>query len=374
MGRPARDDRAARGWPLLLAVVRFRRRADDDDREPLAKALVVLFSALALGVLPAAADAPVQTPSIFDTASVSADAIRSYSVLVLGVCGAIFAAVTSLLIVTLVRFRRRADDDGREPPQVYGSNPLELAWTVIPIIIVFILGLVTMRTILDLQIDERPPGWMQVTATGHQWWWEFEYPELGVVTANELHLPVSGAEKPQPVFLTLQSEDVIHSFWVPALSGKTDLVPNRTNHLWMEPREPGLYVGQCAEYCGTQHANMLLRVIVHPDGGFERWVADQQRVAVDDPAVRAGRDVFLSTACINCHTVRGTVATGRFGPDLTHLMSRATLGAGVAPLDQDNLRAWVTNPDHLKQGARMPAMGLDPRRIDLLVAYLATLR
>lgn len=310
----------------------------------------------------------IQTPSMFDTSSTPADTIADYSRLVVAVCAAIFVVVAGLLVVVIVRFRARNGDDEREPPQIYGSTQIELAWTVVPILIVVLLGLVTARNILALQKDERPQGWLPITAIGHQWWWEFRYPERGVVTANELHLPVG-----RPAFFDLESQDVIHSFWVPQLSGKIDLVPNRTNHLWMDPLEPGVYVGQCAEYCGTQHANMLLRVIVHTPEDFERWLDQQLADANPSPAVAAGRRIFETTACISCHTVRGTDADGRFGPDLTHLMSRATIGAGVASNDREHLIEWVTSPDHLKPGARMPAMKLEPARIEQLVDYLLTL-
>jgi cytochrome c oxidase subunit 2 len=177
-----------------------------------------------------------------------------------------------------------------------------------------------------------------------------------------------------PTFLTLESADVIHSFWVPQLAGKMDVIPNKTNRVWIEPHTPGLYVGQCAEFCGLQHAGMLLRVFVHPTEEFAAWVAAQQALAADDPAVRAGRELFQSVACINCHTVRGTPANGIFGPDLTHLMSRSTLGAGVASNTPENLRAWVNNPAALKPGALMPAMQLSRADRDQLVGYLLTLR
>jgi cytochrome c oxidase subunit 2 len=325
--------------------------------------------ALLLGAAASASAEPtVTTPSVFDPRSTPAWAILDYSHLVLGICLAIFVVVTILIAVTVIRFRQRPGDDGREPPQVYGSNQLELAWTVVPVIIVFVLSLVTVRTILALQIVERPSGWLPITAVGHQWWWEFEYPEQGFTTANELHVPTGRA-----TFLALRSADVIHSFWVPQLAGKTDVIPNRENHMWIEPEEPGLYVGQCAEYCGTQHANMLLRVYVHTPEDFERWARAEALDAAEDPSVAVGRHVFLSTACINCHTVRGTVANGRFGPDLTHLMSRETLGAGVAPNDPKHLEEWILDPAHLKPGALMPAMGLDEQAVDHVVAYLSSL-
>jgi cytochrome c oxidase subunit 2 len=161
---------------------------------------------------------------------------------------------------------------------------------------------------------------------------------------------------------------------VPQLNGKTDVIPNRVNRMWIAPREAGLYLGQCAEYCGTQHAKMFLRVIAHDEAGFAAWAAGQTGEAVDDPAVRAGRDVFQSTACVNCHRIGGTVAAGVFGPDLTHLMSRATIAAGAAPNTPAMLRAWIENPDAIKPGALMPAMQLAPSDLDHLVAYLGTLK
>ncbi len=315
----------------------------------------------------------IATPSIFDPASTPASMIVEYTVLVLGVCGAIFAIVMALIIYSVVRFRARPGDDGREPPQVYGGARMELAWTIIPVIIVVALGMATARTILALQKDEPPAGWLVVTAIGHQWWWEFHYPQYGFTTANELHIPVSDPGAPRPTFFNLRSQDVIHSFWMPQLAGKMDLIPNRENHLWVEPHEPGLYVGQCAEYCGAQHANMLLRVVVQSQDEFEAWAVSQQQPAAETASVREGRELFESTACVNCHTVRGTPADGRFGPDLTHLMSRATLGAGVAANDRVHLRDWITHPDSMKPGVRMPAMQLEAAQIERVVDYLVTL-
>ncbi len=328
-------------------------------------------------LLPAAAalaDAGFARPEIFAPVSTPALMIRDLAWLVVAICAAIFTLVGGLLAYAVIRFRARPGDPDREPAQVYGSRPIELAWTIVPTIIVFILFLATARSILDLQKESAPEGWLTVEVIGHQWWWEFRYPEAGVVTANELHLPVSTEAAPRPTFFQLESADVIHSFWVPQLSGKQDVVPNKRNGLWFEPLEPGTYVGQCAEYCGTQHAGMLIRVIVHPPGEFERWLDSQRQPAVADATVADGRAVFEQTACINCHRVSGTVADGRFGPDLTHLMSRATIASGVARNDRDNLLRWLEDPDHLKPGALMPAMQLDEHEIDRVVAYLMTLR
>ena len=312
-------------------------------------------------------------PSIFDPHSTPASMIVDYTTLVLAVCGVIFAIVAALIVYSTVRFRARPGDDDREPPQVYGSSRIELAWTIIPVLIVIVLGLATARSILAIQKDEAPDGSLLVTVIGHQWWWEFHYPDYGFTTANELHIPVSDPSAPRPTFLNLQSQDVIHSFWVPQLAGKTDLVPNRENHLWMEPHTPGLFVGQCAEFCGTQHANMLLRVVVESNDEFEAWARAQQHPAADTPAGHEGRGLCERTACVNCHTVRGTNADGRFGPDLTHLMSRATLGAGVAVNDRDHLRDWITHPDPMKPGVLMPAMQLEADQIEHVVDYLVTL-
>jgi cytochrome c oxidase subunit 2 len=275
----------------------------------------------------------------------------------------------------MVRFRHRAGDEASEPPQIYGSNQIELAWTVLPILIVVVLILVTSRTIADIQNRKAPPGAVQATVIGHQWWWEIRYPELGVVTANELHVPTSEGSRSQPTFLKLQSADVAHSFWAPQLAGKTDVIPNRENTMWIEPTEPGTYLGNCAEYCGTQHARMLIRVVAQPKDEFEKWVKEQQQAAAAKQASAAeGGKVFFANSCVNCHTVRGTFAQGKFGPDLTHLMSRQTLAAGAAPNTPAGLRLWVRDPQKVKEGSLMPNMQMTDEELDKIVAYLQTLK
>jgi cytochrome c oxidase subunit II len=321
----------------------------------------------------AAVGAP-STPSIFAPVSTPAFAIRDLSFLVLGIVTFIFIVVAGVTVYAIIRYRWRPGDDGREPPQVYGSTQIELAWTVVPFLIVIVLFLTTTRYIFAIERPPATPDAVEVTVVGNQWWWEIRYPRLGIVTANELHVPVSDAARPTPTVVTLQSADVIHSFWIPQVAGKTDVIPGKINQTWIEPRTPGTYVGQCAEFCGVQHAWMLLRVTVHPREDFDRWVAAQRATAADLPEVRAGRDIFTSVACISCHTVRGTPGNGVFGPDLTHLMSRATIGAGVAANTPENLKAWVNDPAALKPGALMPAMKLTSDDLDRLVAYLATLR
>jgi cytochrome c oxidase subunit 2 len=215
---------------------------------------------------------------------------------------------------------------------------------------------------------------VEVTAVGHQFWWEFRYPKLGVVTANQLHIPVSDPIHPTPTFLKLFSADTDHSFWVPQLAGKTDLIPNHPNEMWMDPHQTGVYLGQCAQYCGTQHAKMLLQVTVETPEAFAAWVRAQRQPAIQDEKESVGRHVFEATACVNCHTVGGTNGTGRFGPDLTHLMSRTTIAAGAAENTSENLRLWIQNPDAIKPGSLMPAMQLADTDLDALVRYLETLR
>jgi cytochrome c oxidase subunit 2 len=298
--------------------------------------------------------------------------------LVLGVTLFIFLVVASLLLYALIRYRNRPGDSNREPAQIYGSNQIELSWTVIPILIVVMLFLSTTRVILETQAIPKPDNAMNVTVIGHQFWWEYRYPQLGVVTANELHIPVSDPAHPTPTYLTMSSADVSHSFWVPRLAGKMDVIPNKINTMWIDPQHPGLYLGQCAQYCGTQHAKMLLRVYAQTPADFAVWVNQQRQLAVRDFTgnVKAaeGQTVFMHNACINCHTVAGTVANGRFGPDLTHMASRDTIASGAIQNTPENLRAWIDNPNSMKPGSLMPAMHLNDHDLDLITAYLTQLR
>lgn len=325
----------------------------------------------AVGLL--AATTQRYSPGIFAPASTPADQISELGIFVACVCLGIFAVVGGLLIYTVVKFRRRRSDDGREPAQVYGSTQVELAWTVVPVLVVVVLFLTTARVIHGVQDAPEPAHAVDVTVIAHQWWWEYRYPQYGVVTANELHVPVSNPPRSRPTYLKLLSADVVHSFWVPELAGKTHIIPAHVNHTWIDPRRAGVYLGQCALYCGTQHAHMLIRVDVQSRHDFERWIHDQQAPAAQAPDVAAGRRVFETTACVNCHAIRGTAAHGRFGPDLTHLMSRKTIGAGVVPNTPANLRRWLADPDSIKPGCKMPAMKLAPKQLSELVAYLESL-
>lgn len=338
-----------------------------------------LLSAPSAHAEPAGMEYPMRrVADMFQPLSRPAEMIHEAAILVCLICLGIFLVVTGLLVFIVLKFRRPAHDDGREPPQIYGSTNIELAWTVIPILITVVLILVTSRTIGEIQNMKMPEDALKVRVVGHQWWWEIHYPELGIVTANEIHIPVSSRdpEKATPTHVLLQSADVIHSFWVPQLAGKTDLVPNKNNETWLDPYETGVYFGNCAEYCGTQHANMLLRVIVHTPEGFDRWVASQ-KAPVPAPATAAeikGHKLFYSYSCVSCHTIDGTVAEGVFGPDLTKLMTRQTIGAGVRPLTEQNLWDWVKDPQDVKVGCLMPDMQLLDTEVDAVVAYLKTLK
>jgi cytochrome c oxidase subunit II len=339
-------------------------------RRTIEGALAVWFFASCVAL----AEGPQATPSIFAPASTPANNIQSLSYFVLEITGAIFFVVAGLLTYVIIRYRARDTDDDREPAQIYGSNQVELAWTVIPVLIVVVLFLTTARMIFAIQDAPKPKQALDVTVVGHQFWWEYRYPGQGFVAANELHVPLSSTKDPKPTYLKLLSADVDHSYWVPQLAGKIDLIPNHPNELWIDPLHPGLYVGQCAQFCGTQHANMLLRVYVDTPDQFAAWIKNQQQQGVQDSAVAAGRRVFETQACMNCHAVRGTAATGRFGPDLTHLMSRDTIASGAVRNTRENLRQWIKDPDSFKPGSLMPSMQLNDDQLDQLTAYLATLK
>jgi cytochrome c oxidase subunit 2 len=312
--------------------------------------------------------------SIFSTTSTPADKVRLLSLDVMLTLGCVFLAVLSLLAYALVRYRAREGD----------------------------------TVVFEVQDAPAPSSALDVTVIGHQYWWEFRYPKYNVVTANELHIPLSDPKNHTPTYMKLTSADVIHSFWVPSLAGKTDLLPNRVNEMWVDPHVVGMYEGQCAQFCGAQHAKMLLRVYVDTPADFQRWITAQQQlsgpapanhpdseqaISSIDPAATTitdvalpgvadssrqitpeqGRHVFEHQACISCHVVRGTVANGTFGPDLTHLMSRSTIAAGAAVNTPENILRWITDPNEMKPGSAMPAMHLTSLQNTQITAYLTTL-
>lgn len=338
-----------------------------------------------------------QDLSIYGPVTPAGESIAQLSFLVYAITGGIFAVVSSILAYCVIRFRNRGESLN-EPPQVYGSIPIELAWTAAPLLIVFFLTLVTTRTLWEVEIDPPQPAigdkTLFVTVVGRQWWWEYRYDfydgkPLGFATANELNIPAGDDEAPRRTYLRLASADVCHSFWVPRLGGKTDLIPGRINSTWIETKTPGLYLGQCAEFCGTQHAGMLLRVEVEKPAEFAAWL-DRERAGAGEgataesvaavptadarAAIERGRATFQALSCVNCHAVRGTPAVGTFGPDLTHLKSRQTLASGLIPNDREHLRAWLVDPQVIKPGCLMPSFRLNDAQLDDVVVYLETLR
>jgi len=312
--------------------------------------------------------------SIFAPQATPAHYIFNLSILVLAICAVIFLIVAGLLLFVIVRYRHRRGYTQREPAQIYGSTQIELSWTVLPILIVVVLFLATARVIFVTQTAAKPSSALDVVVVGHQYWWEYRYPKLGIVTANELHIPVSDPKQPTPTYLSMSSADTDHSFWVPRLAGKMDLIPNKLNTMWIDPEQPGLYLGQCAQYCGTQHAKMLLRVYADSPSNFAAWIKQQQQTAAQDSTAAAGRAVFEANACVNCHTISGTAGHGTFGPNLSHLASRDTIASGSVPNNAQNLRAFIDNPAHFKPGVLMPAMHLKDHDLTAVTEYLLTLR
>ena len=283
----------------------------------------------------------------------------------------VFVVVQSALIYTIIRFRNRPG--APEARQIHGNTFVEITWTLAPAAIIVAIAVPTIRTIFKVKGDA-PPDAVQVEVVGHQWWWEYRYPQLGIVTANELHLPQG-----RPVALTISSADVIHSFWAPKLSGKRDAMPGRTTHLVFTPDSTGTYLGQCAEFCGESHANMRLRVMVDPPADFDAWVTRQTTpptpVDSSDALVLAGEAAFkqirdpAAHSCIICHTMEG-VSGGIAGPNLSHVGSRTTIAGGTIPADSAGIARWLRDPMGEKPGSLMPTIDLTDDEIAALVAYL----
>jgi len=327
----------------------------------------LLSSLLIILLLPSVAFA--DPPSPLDPASAKAEGNSFMYWLDFWIATLIFLGVQGALIYAIIRFKEK--DPGFIPRQIHGNTRLEVIWTVAPaLILIFIFSVAwpIMRT-----RDAPPETTMQINVTGHQWWWEFEYPEAGVVLGNEVHIPVG-----ESVRVELTSENVLHSFWIPQLSGKTDVVPGRTNVAWFQADEPGIYRGICAELCGAQHANMSFTVVAEPREDFEAWLTAQQAPPVEpgDDELRArGQEVFLANACIGCHKIEGTMAQGITGPNLTHFANRRTI-AGLVQLENtpENLRQWISDPQGLKPLNQMPNLYLPQEDLDALVAYLSSLQ
>lgn len=276
---------------------------------------------------------------------------------------AVFILVQGLLIFSVFKFRGEPKTAHGRPIPVHGNNRLEIIWTIIPAIILAIIAIPTIQIIGELAEVPEGEDVLTVDVIGHQFFWEYQYPDLGVTATNELHIPVDTR-----VNLRLHSDDVIHSFWVPQLAGKTDAIPGEDNNMWLEANEPGVYLGQCAEFCGVAHYNMLLSVVAESQEEFDDWVAVQLAPppAEGDPA--QGEEVFMQV-CAACHAIQGTAAQGVVGPDLTDFAEQEQI-AGVVENTPENLAAWLDDPQAVKPGTTMPDPGVNEAQILHLVAYL----
>jgi cytochrome c oxidase subunit 2 len=279
---------------------------------------------------------------------------------------AVFAFVAGMLLLAAVRGRRKTEDQAKGAA-AWGEPFIVIAGVVVSGAILvgfFVFSLGRMQALADGGRRAR----LTISVIGHDWWWEVRYPN-GAVSANEIHIPTG-----VPVRLALTTDDVIHSFWVPRLGPKTDMIPGQRNSLWLEASEPGVYRGQCAEFCGLQHANMIIRVVADTPAGFEAWMAGEAEPAAGSSASAPGRRIFETQTCSGCHTIRSTEAAGKAGPDLTHFARRDTLGAGVRPRTPDDLSRWITDPQSIKPGVTMPPTTLPADQLNALVAYLEGLR
>ena len=283
--------------------------------------------------------------------------------------GVVFVLVEGLVLYVVFKFRARPDSP--EPEQIHGNTRLEVGWTLIPALILLTVAVPTIATVFELA--RKPADPINVTVTARQFWWEFRYDDLGVVTANELRMPAG-----RPVELTLHSIDVIHSFWIPPLGGKTDVVPGRNNHMHLEADAPGTYLGQCTEFCGASHANMRARAIAMTPQDFDAWVAGQKPPGVtpaEGSPAAAGVTVFQQKGCVGCHTVEG-VSSGTVGPNLTHFATRTSFAGSMLDNNDANLRKWLSDPQAVKPGNKMiiPGGPPSPDQITQLIAYLDSLR
>jgi cytochrome c oxidase subunit 2 len=338
-------------------------------------ALVVAL-ALAYAVLLAAPAAAQETtppqPSVLDPAGPNGAMIANLFNIVLVIATVVFVVVEGLLLYSAFRFRRKAAD-ASEPSQVHGNTKAEIAWTILPALIVvtlFVLALQGLQA-LDTPPAEAADDSLTVRVIGHQFWWEYQYPDLGITTATDLVIPTGKA-----VNLELTSSDVIHSFWIPQLNGKTDAFPNHVNYTWIQANTPGIYYGQCAELCGASHANMRAVVIAKTPEEFDQWVKDHQAGPAEpaDELALQGKLIFETGACTGCHTIDGTAAVGKTGPNLTHMGSRTSIAGGMLNNTEGGLRRWLADPPAVKPSSVMPNLNLTKTEVEALAAYLQSLK
>jgi cytochrome c oxidase subunit 2 len=329
-----------------------------------ARRLVPVALLLLIALLAVACNDPQTT---INPKSDHAQSIQDIYKLVFWIGAFVFIGVSSAAVIFSFAFRERP---GRQARQIHGNTRLEILWTFIPVVVLVVIAVPTFKTIVATTGDA-PANSLNVVATGHQWWFEFQYPDQGFTTANELHIVVN-----KPVSIQILSADVIHSLWMPQLSGKVDMVPGHQNHMFFTPNTVGEYRGQCAEFCGPSHANMRFRVFVQTQQDFDAWVANEQKdaAAPTSDLAKAGEQVFTTGACIGCHTIRGTVAQARVGPELTHVGSRTTIAGGTLDNTPENVAKWLSDPPAIKPGSRMPNLNLTVDQIQKLVAYLESLK
>jgi cytochrome c oxidase subunit II len=321
--------------------------------------------------------------SALDPAGPVAQAQKDIFIWTLWLSVPVMVGVFGVLIYSLLRFRAKgADDEKAIPHQTHGNTKLEIAWTIVPVILVVLIAVPTVRTIFATeQRVTAGPDDLAVHAVGYQWWFRFDYVDLGFTTANELIIPVG-----QRIVVSLDSADVLHSFWVPNLAGKRDMIPNQDNQVWFIADAPGTYYGQCAELCLGAHAYMRFRVIAKEQDDYDAWVASFQnassQVVAADPLIERGRQLVAQKGCVACHTIDGYAAGVAVGnrdfPSLTNFGLRTTVGAAIADNTPENLAAWLRDPQAMKPGNRMPTLwgAADPNReaeIDAIVAYLLSL-
>lgn len=310
------------------------------------------------------------TPALIRPQGEAAREINTLWWILFGMGTAVYLLVMAFVLFAL--FRRRSQADLSGDPQRNGVNGRRLIWfggVIIPAVILAVTYGFTLDTMRDLRLptsDDR----LVIKVTGYQWWWQVVYPGENAITANEIYLPAG-----EEVLFELTSADVIHSFWVPELHGKMDLIPGITNTWKLQADEPGEYWGLCAEFCGMQHAKMLFLVVAVPPEEFDAWLEAQRQPAVAPTSqnTQAGLDIFLEEGCAECHAIRGTAAMGSLGPDLTHLASRLTLGAGSVTNNRGNLAGWIADPHGIKPGSLMPTSSLSGEALQSLVAYLESL-
>ncbi|MDF2628873.1 MAG: cytochrome c oxidase subunit [Symbiobacteriaceae bacterium] len=352
--------------------MRLIRRLTQGPNRSLGLGLLALVGT----VLTGCAKASELPQSPFDTAGPVARAQTDLMTLSLWFAGGIGLFVTVALLFVVFRYRDKKGNDKSVPKQIQGNHKLEIAWTLIPIIILGIVGVPTVQTAFATRATQDPND-LHVIVTGHQWWWEFEYPQLGIVTANELYIPTD-----KDVQITLKSADVIHSFWVPKLAGKMDVIPGRENHMFFNAEREEEFFGQCAEFCGTSHANMKFRVQSLTQDKFDAWVKARQAGAATptDPDALAGMNLFMGANkskanCIVCHTIDGTNAKAKVGPNLTNVGARSTIGAGLVENTKEHLMQWIRNPQSLKPGNKMAAHpNLTEQELEQIVKYLQGLK